>query len=578
MKRRVLTIAIALAASLVIGRTAVDASFTPRWTGMQLATFANAIITGRVVDIRVGTDPVTNGIYTYVTVDVIRVIKGRITTPHVVIKQLGGVLPPRALRIPGQSEFVVGEEVLLFLEIRPRDGSLYTAAFWQGKWNISRVGEIATAWRREPMSSAVTQWALDAVLDMARTVAGDSRAAVAPNLAPADAAAAGGRPYVLMNWRFITSPMVVDVQTGGQSGLAGGGVSEIQSAIDLWNGGGSAFRFAMGSQSGPARCYKNELHNGKVTITFNDPCGEVQNSGLTLAFGGAWSSTTEKVSVNGTDFYVASEGFVVNNDSPAALNLLRQSGCFRDIQLHELGHVLGLDHSTDLNAIMYPTINNSCSIVPHGLGTDDINGLRFIYPPSTSGPPSFAPSGVAVTVNGFANIVVSFNPVTADVRYGEASATGYRLDFRQSPGGPVLVSMPTSSATTTIPIPGGVVGTFYVSVTASNAAGFGPTSSPVAFAIPGSCGLLSAPTGLSGNFNAAIGVASASWISVPGATSYVVEAGTVAGAANLFNANIGNTTAASAAGLPHGFRAFVRVRTVNGCGAAGPASADVLIQ
>ncbi|KAK6144104.1 hypothetical protein DH2020_020924 [Rehmannia glutinosa] len=44
--------------------------------------------------------------------------------------------------------------------------------------------------------------------------------------------------------------------------------------------------------------------------------------------------------------------------------------------LHELGHVLGLGHSTDSGAIMYPIIGPG---LRKGLGQDDINGIRALY-------------------------------------------------------------------------------------------------------------------------------------------------------------------------------------------------------
>ncbi len=44
------------------------------------------------------------------------------------------------------------------------------------------------------------------------------------------------------------------------------------------------------------------------------------------------------------------------------------------VALHEIGHAIGLGHSTDLQTIMYPT-NSGLS----ALGTGDINGIRVIY-------------------------------------------------------------------------------------------------------------------------------------------------------------------------------------------------------
>lgn len=46
------------------------------------------------------------------------------------------------------------------------------------------------------------------------------------------------------------------------------------------------------------------------------------------------------------------------------------------VTIHELGHALGLRHSTDPNAIMFPTYSGP----NHTLGSDDIAGIRKIYP------------------------------------------------------------------------------------------------------------------------------------------------------------------------------------------------------
>ncbi|KAI3450007.1 hypothetical protein Pfo_006672 [Paulownia fortunei] len=46
------------------------------------------------------------------------------------------------------------------------------------------------------------------------------------------------------------------------------------------------------------------------------------------------------------------------------------------IGLHELGHVLGLGHTRDGGAIMYPYLGNGFR---KGLGQDDINGIRALY-------------------------------------------------------------------------------------------------------------------------------------------------------------------------------------------------------
>ena len=44
---------------------------------------------------------------------------------------------------------------------------------------------------------------------------------------------------------------------------------------------------------------------------------------------------------------------------------------------HEIGHILGLQHSTDVNAIMYPFLN--FGMTKRELSHDDIDGVLALY-------------------------------------------------------------------------------------------------------------------------------------------------------------------------------------------------------
>ena len=67
------------------------------------------------------------------------------------------------------------------------------------------------------------------------------------------------------------------------------------------------------------------------------------------------------------------------------------------VVMHELGHVLGLNHSTDPTALMFGSIDRSCMDGPRGLRPDDIQGIRFIYGAGGAGAaPQTAPTNVTV--------------------------------------------------------------------------------------------------------------------------------------------------------------------------------------
>ena len=332
--------------------------------------------------------------------------------------------------------------------------------------------------------------------------------------------AATSAPFTLMSTPYLyTFFPAIDMEAGGQPGLTGGGVSEIQTAATQWNNTGSTFRFATGTTAGPRRCASEFLSSYRVTISFLDPCGEISNNGGTLAIGGSYFSTTASTTVNGRTFRLALEGFIINNDSSVALAFLRQSGCFHDIQLHELGHVLGLGHSTDPSAIMFPSIDSTCSAGPSALAADDIQGVHFIYPVSgsASSPATGIPGKSTVTRASEAGEIL-----TVEWLPGQgAAATSHRLDFTVDATGQ-LITVPVGAASRVdIPVPTGTRGTFSVRITPFNDGLPGPGSTPFPFAIGlgDSCTGPPASPNVSGIVSG--GTAVVGWPAVPGATQYV---------------------------------------------------------
>jgi hypothetical protein len=125
------------------------------------------------------------------------------------------------------------------------------------------------------------------------------------------------------------------------------------------------------------------------------------NNGINEVF---FRNTTNGSLGGATYYWYGGDGKLLDADTVFYEALYRfypgSSGCtgtnshyLEDVATHEFGHALGLNHSGDATATMYPTMSLWCSQSWRTLSSDDIAGIRAAYPATTATVPA-APSSL----------------------------------------------------------------------------------------------------------------------------------------------------------------------------------------
>lgn len=378
---------------------------------------ARAIVRGQVVSVSSGLDGQHDVVFTYITLRVQEVFKGKLTLGEIIIKEPGGISGTRGSFFFGIPEFKTGEDVVLFLDTWA-DGSLRVHNWFLGKYSVSnseRTGKL-TVTRNAAMAnvSVVGRSQNGPITDraefsefaaMLRSRISATKAAAAAHetryynnltvrVSPQEASGGGLGPT--QNFTFINpnqpprwfepdsgQPVVFKINPAGAPSSTI--MNDVSAAMNAWSTvSGSAMRLSNGGSTSNCGLL---VTDGENTVSFNN-CDSYSPfspsgggcSGILAAAGIVSYSPYQTRVINGITFFKAIEANLSFN--PYASCYFSNSCNVQEIATHELGHTLGIGHSLDSSATMYAYahFDNRCA----GLRSDDMSAVQFMYPGSGS--------------------------------------------------------------------------------------------------------------------------------------------------------------------------------------------------
>ncbi len=502
------------ACALLLLASAASATTIVLPTDQQLVRKSPVIVEGTVIN----SLPVLRdgGIWTETRLAVDRTLKGN-ASGELTIREVGGEIDGRITKVFGTPVFTAGERVMAFLAPTVR-GDYQTVDLFVGKFSEQFAANGRRLLVRDDVVADVALYDTSLKPIVSSNVQRDATAFesfVTDRVAGKDGVSSYGvanpvlerdlaKPVSAMGTRVIKPEFTLISEGtvyrwnafdaggnakwysyGTQSGYSGGGVSEIQTAMNTWNSYTAAkiSYVYSGTESGAPGGLSGT--NGVNEVLFNDPKGEISGTynpatGGVVGQGGfngvsgsmSWTGPFTADASHTTQTYTA---YVINEG-----NLTIQDGVtpqagissalLAEIVAHEFGHTLGLGHSTDNTALMYASVTGGGAV----LHADDQVAARWLYPSGSSSPPPPPPTLPAaptslVATSSASTITLGWNDVaTNETGYRVYMATGNGAFSRLSPD---LAAGSRGATVSSLP-----AATYRFYVVAFNAAGESATS------------------------------------------------------------------------------------------------------
>jgi hypothetical protein len=371
--------------------------------------------------------------------------------------------------------------------------------------------------------------------------------------------------YVPSDYRWPDGNIVMHLQLGRSGALIDGSADWNQSfeaALSTWNTFVAPVKFTVVRDSAASIASLNGANNVFFSSTnFGRAFGENTLAVTTTWYVGATAIESDVVFNNKWSW----------NSYPGPLRPASGGEWLHDLRrvaLHESGHVLGLGHPDAAGQAVVAQMNSHESNLDT-LADDDIAGARARYPfaAATLPLPPGPPSGLTAFSSG-SSVTLAWRAPS-----GGGAPSAYTIEAGSTSGSANLASFSTGNAATGYTAEGVGAGPYFVRVKATNAAGTSAPSNEALLTVGGGC---TAPPGAPGNLRVSSnsgGTIVFAWNAASGSpTTYLIEAGSAPGTANLANSDLGGSaTAYTATGVGRGTY-FVRLRPKNACGTGSPSN------